>query len=197
LVSITIASIVVIQDWKKIHLRSAGWLVLSTVFGIPLGLLLLTSSHQRLVKAVLGVIIVAFSTYSLAGRPPVELKRDNRAWLLACGFCAGVLGGAYGMNGPPLAIYGTLRRWPAQHFRATLQGYFLPASVIGMCGYWLTGLWTARVTHYYLISLPLVLVGVLLGRVINHRLHGEVFLKYIYALLVGIGVLLVSQAIRS
>src|ERR1017187_6454061 len=63
LVSITIAGIVVVQDWKKIHLRSAVWLVLSTLLGIPLGLMLLTSSHQRAVKGALGVILIAFSVY--------------------------------------------------------------------------------------------------------------------------------------
>jgi len=47
LVSITVAAIVVVQDWKHIHIRSAGWLVLSTLPGIPLGLLLLVNSHQR------------------------------------------------------------------------------------------------------------------------------------------------------
>src|SRR5579872_165107 len=41
LVSITIAAVVVAQDWRHIHLRSTGWLLLSTLFGIPLGLLLL------------------------------------------------------------------------------------------------------------------------------------------------------------
>jgi uncharacterized membrane protein YfcA len=197
LVSITIAGIVVVQDWKKIHLLSTAWLVLSTVFGIPLGLMLLTSSHQRMVKAALGVIIIAFSIYSLIGRTPLELKRDSRGWLLVCGFCAGVLGGAYGMNGPPLVVYGTLRRWSAQHFRATLQGYFLPASLIGMGGYWLAGLWTSAVTHYYLLSLPVTLLGVLLGRVINHRLHGDSFLKYIYLGLAGIGALLMVQAVSG
>jgi uncharacterized membrane protein YfcA len=197
LVSITIAGIVVVQDWRKIHLQSALWLVLSTLVGIPLGLLLLTSTHQRVVKAVLGAVIVAFSVYSLIGRAPVQLRRDSRAWLLACGFCAGVLGGAYGMNGPPLVIYGTMRRWSAQHFRATLQGYFLPASVIGMGGYWLAGLWVHAVTHYFLLSLPVTLLGVFLGRVINHRLQGEAFLKYIYVVLAGIGALLVVQAITG
>jgi uncharacterized membrane protein YfcA len=194
LVSITIAAVVVVQDWKHIHLRSSSWLVFSTLFGIPLGLLLLTSSHQRMVKAALGVIILAFSGYSLIGRTPLELKRDSRGWLLACGFCAGILGGAYGMNGPPLVIYGAMRRWSAPHFRATLQGYFLPASIIGMGGYWLTGLWTHAVTHYYLLSLPVTVVGVFLGRAINHRLHGETFLKYIYLGLLCIGGLLVVQA---
>ncbi|MGO8797103.1 MAG: sulfite exporter TauE/SafE family protein [Candidatus Sulfotelmatobacter sp.] len=196
LVSITVAGIVVLQDWKHVHVLSAGWLVLSTLFGIPLGLLLLTSSHQRMLKATLGAIILAFSLYSLIGRT-LELKRESRGWLLACGFFAGVLGGAYGMNGPPLVIYGAMRRWSAQHFRATLQGYFLPASIIGMGGYWLAGLWTPAVTHYYLFSLPLTLLGVVLGRVINRRLHGEAFLNYIYMGLAGIGAFLLLQAITG
>jgi uncharacterized membrane protein YfcA len=197
LVSITIAAVVVLQDWKKIYLRSAGWLVLSTVGGIPLGLLLLTSTHQRIVKAALGLTIIAFAAYSLVAPKSLELKREHRGWLLLCGFFAGVLGGAYGMNGPPLVIYGAMRRWSAQHFRATLQGYFLPASIVGMTGYRLTGLWTPAVTHYYLLSLPVTLAGVFLGRVINHRLHGESFLRYVYLGLVVIGALLLRQAFKG
>jgi uncharacterized membrane protein YfcA len=196
LVSITIAAVVVAQDWRKIHLRSTGWLVGSTLFGIPVGLLLLTSSHQKAVKIALGIFIVAFSVYSLLGRRPPELKTDSKAWLLGCGFAAGVIGGAYGMNGPPLVIYGAMRRWSAQHFRATLQAYFLPASVIGMFGYWLAGLWVPAVTHYYLLCLPVLLPAVWLGRVVNHRLHGDAFLKYVYVGLAGIGVVLLAESVR-
>ena len=197
LISITVAAIVVVQDWKKIHLHTTSWLVVPTLFGIPLGLLLLTSSHQRFVKAALGAVIIAFSIYSLIGRAPLELKRDSKPWLLICGFFAGVLGGAYGMNGPPLVIYGAMRRWSAQRFRATLQGYFLPASLIGMAGYWLAGLWIPSVTHFYLLSLPITLLGVFLGRVINHRMHGEAFLKYIYLGLIAIGTLLLVQEAKG
>ena len=197
LVSITVAGVIVAQDWRKIHLRSTGWLVLPTLFGIPLGLLLLTSGNHRLVKAALAVVIMAFSAYALIGRKPPELHSDSRLWLLIFGFLAGVLGGAYGMNGPPLAIYGAMRRWSAQHFRATLQGYFLPASIIGMAGYWLAGLWVPAVTRYYLMSLPLTLAAILLGRSINRRLHGDAFLKYVHVGLVVIGAVLLLQAIRS
>lgn len=196
LISITIAFVVVAQDWRRVHLRSTGWLIFATLFGIPLGLLLLTSSHQRIVKAGLAVVIIAFSVYSLIGDKPPELKNDSVPWLLGCGFAAGVLGGAYGMNGPPLAIYGAMRRWSAQQFRATLQGYFLPASVIGMIGYWLKGLWVPAVTHYFLLSLPVVVPAILLGKVVNHRLRGETFLKYVYAGLAVIGVVLLAQAGR-
>ncbi len=197
LLSITIAAVVVAQDWRKIQMRTAAWLILSTLTGIPLGLLLLAGGHQRLAKAVLAVIIMGFSAYFLIGRAPFELRYDSRRWLVACGFCAGVLGGAYGMNGPPLVIYGSIRRWTAQQFRATLQAYFLPASLIGMTGYWMAGLWVHAVSHYYLLSLPVVLPAVFLGRIMNHRLPREVFMKYVYLGLGGIGALLLIQAIRG
>jgi hypothetical protein len=90
-----------------------------------------------------------------------------------------------------------MRRWSAQHFRATLQGYFLPASLIGMAGYWLAGLWVSAVTHYYLLSLPLTLGAVLLGRVINRSLHGDTFLRYVHVGLVVIGAVLLLQAMRG
>lgn len=194
LLSITIAAVVVVQDWRKIHLRSTGWLLMPTCFGIPLGIALLTNVHQQAVKALLATVIMAFSGYFLLGKKPPELHDDSRKWLLGCGFLAGVLGGAYGMNGPPLVIYGAMRRWSPQHFRATLQGYFLPASLIAMVGYWFAGLWVPQVTHYYLISLTVSLPTIFLGRAANHRLRGDIFLKYVHGGLLCIGLVLLAQA---
>lgn len=196
LVSVTVAAVVVVQDHEKIHLRSATWLVLPTVIGVPLGLLLLTSTSEHIVKALLAILILAFSAYSLFARNPPELKKDSRALLLGCGFCAGILGGAYGMNGPPLVIYGAMRRWSAQHFRATLQAYFLPASAIGLIGYWIAGLWIPLVTHYYLLSLTVLFPAIFAGRALNRRLHGNTFLRYVYVGLAGIGVVLLLQSVH-
>ena len=195
LVSITIAAVVVAQDWRHIHLRSAGWLIVSTFFGIPLGLLLLTHSPEQLVKAGLGGLILIFALYCLFGNMRLQLHHDSRAWMLTCGFLAGILGGAYGMNGPPLVIYGSLRNWSARHFRATLQAYFLPASVLGMAGYFSAGLWTPAVTHDYLLSLPVLVPAVFLGRAINHRLSAAAFSIYIYIGLAAIGVALLVQSL--
>jgi uncharacterized membrane protein YfcA len=200
LLSITIAAVVVAQDWRKIHVRSTGWLLAPTFVGIPLGVWLLTSGPQHVVKAALALVIVAFSGYSLVsarlGAKPPKLESDSHPWLLGCGFFAGVLGGAYGMNGPPLVFYGAMRRWSPQHFRATLQGYFLPASVAAMAGYWLAGLWVPAVTHYFLLSLTVALPATFLGRMLNHRLRGEAFLEIVHGGLVCIGITLLIQAIR-
>jgi uncharacterized membrane protein YfcA len=193
LVSVTVAGVILAQDWHQVHVRSAGRLVLATFFGIPLGLLLLTAVAEPVVKAVLAVLIISFSAYCLAGRKQVELKSDRLAWLF--GFAAGVLGGAYGMNGPPLVIYGALRRWSPEHFRATLQGYFLPASLVGMAGYWLAGLWVPAVTRYYLLSLPLALAATFLGRLVNRRMKGQRFILYVHIGLVLVGTALLVQSV--
>ncbi|HUH17965.1 sulfite exporter TauE/SafE family protein [Albibacterium sp.] len=189
LISITIAAVVVIQDWKKIHLQSAGGLFVFTLLGIPLGLLLLIYANEELVKIILGIVIIAFSIYSLF-KQSIELESKSWLWLFLCGLSAGILGGAYGLNGPPLVVYGTMRRWTAQQFRATLQGYFLPASAIGMLGYWISGLWVPAVTYYYLWSLPFLFPAIFLGRIINHRLQGDGFLRYVHYGLIAIGILL-------
>jgi uncharacterized membrane protein YfcA len=77
-----------------------------------------------------------------------------------------------------------------------LQGYFLPASLVGLGGYWVAGLWTADVTRYFLWSLPGAVAAVFLGRAINRRLSGDGFLRYVYLLLIGTGAVLAYQAIR-
>ena len=197
LVSITIAGVVVVQDWRKIHFRSAGGLILYTLFGIPLGIWLLQSTDERIVKTILGLIIILFSIYLLVGKQLSYLKTDSFPWLFGCGFLAGILGGAYGINGPPLVIYGAKKRWSAQHFRATLQGYFLIASAVGVVGYWFTGLLVASVIHYYLFSLPVLLPAVLIGRAINHRLNSDKFFKYVYLVLLGIGIFLLIKALTD
>lgn len=195
LLSVTIAAVVVAQDWRHIHLRSAAGLVVATVFGIPIGLLVLTNPHQEMVKAGLGILIVLFAGYSLVTRDALRLEYEHRPLLLLSGFLAGILGGAYGMNGPPLVVYGSLRRWSPQHFRATLQAYFLPASLLGMIGYWSTGLWTRAVTREFLYSVPVMLPAVLLGRAINRRFSGAAFLRYVYSGLVLIGAMLFVEAV--
>jgi hypothetical protein len=193
LFSVTVAGVILLQDWHQVHVRSAWRLVFASLFGIPLGLLLLKAGAERTVKGGLALVIVAFSSYCLLRRRPFALQDDRLAW--AFGFAAGLLGGAYGMNGPPLVIYGGLRGWSPEHFRATLQGYFLPASLVGLAGYWLTGLWVPAVTRYYLLSLPAALAAIFLGRAVNRRLRGRSFLLYVHAGLLVVGATLFVQSL--
>ena len=194
LISITVALVVVAQDWTQIDRAAALRLVGSTVLGIPFGLLMLTKVPENAVKVVLGALIVGFALFSLARHEGQRLPDDRFAWVF--GFVAGVLGGAYGMNGPPLVVYGVLRGWSPKQFRATLQGYFLPASSLGMIGYAVAGLWTPIVTRYFLVALPAAAFAILLGRWLNRRMERQQFLRYVYVGLVAVGLMLIVQAAR-
>ncbi len=193
LLSITVAGLILARDWREVHVRSAWWLVVPTLFGIPLGLLALTEVAPTVVKVAMATVIIVFSCCCLFGRWKPQLRDDRRAWVF--GFGAGVLGGAYGMNGPPLVVYGMLRGWTPEHFRATLQGYFLPASAVGMFGFWLVGLWVPDVTRYFLLSLGPAVVAVVVGRAANRRMRPEAFVRYVHLGLLGIGVLLLAQSL--
>ena len=193
LVSIVVAAAVVVQDREQVELRSAAWLVAATAIGIPFGVLLLAVAHDAVVKLALGAVIVGFAIYSLTARSLPHLEQDHPRLLMACGVLAGVLGGAYGMNGPPLVVYGTLRQWPPRRFRATLQGYFLPASVMGAIGYLSIGLWTSAVTRDFLWSLPGVALAVIAGRALNRRMTGDRFFRVVYVGLAVIGTTLIVE----
>jgi uncharacterized membrane protein YfcA len=194
LISITIAAIVVVQDHKQIHFKSAKWLILFAILGIPLGLLILVYGNEKMVKSGLALLIILYSIYSLLGKQSITLKSDNMGWLFICGFFSGIFGGAYGVNGPPLVVYGNMRNWSAKHFRATLQAYFLPASTIGMFCYWYQGLWSSAITHYFLITIPVVIPTIFLGRFLNHQLKDGAFFKYIYVGLIAVGLVLLIQS---
>jgi uncharacterized membrane protein YfcA len=193
LVSIVIAGFTVMKDWKHIHFASAGRLILSTLVGLPIGLFLLKNLPELIVKLVLALIILAISLQALLfPKKSISLRNDRWAWIF--GFFAGVFGGSYGMNGPPLALYGALRKWQPENFRATLQGYFLPASFCGMLGYAWSGLWTSSVNYYFCWSLPVVIVGIFIGRRLASRFSAYRFIYFLHFGLLFVALLLLLQS---
>ena len=187
LASVSIALFSVIKDWKHVQFSEARRLLVSTAVGIPFGLIVLRYAPEGIVKGILGIFLLAFSLFSIRKPDSFVLKDDRLLW--AFGFLAGVTGGSYGMNGPPIAIYGAGRRWSPRRFRATIQAYFLPASALGMIGYSIAGLWTREVNVLFLESLPAIAVGIGAGRVLSARTEGREFTRFLYgglALVAGV-----------
>jgi uncharacterized membrane protein YfcA len=197
LMSALVAGVIVAREWRRIDFSTAGSLVIASLFGIPLGVLLVAKASDDVVKLLLGAVIIAFAAYSLTARRTRRLAHDHAGWLAACGFLSGILGGAYGMNGPPLVAYGAMRQWSPQQFRATLQGYFLPASVAGLIGYSSIGLWNGAVTRYFLWSLPAVVAAIALGGFLNDRMQGQGFFRVVYGFLLIVGTVLLVQGTRG
>ena len=186
----TIALTIVWSNWRSINLNATWRLIISSLIGIPVGVLVLKTAPEEIVKSFLGLAIILVSLYNLV--KPRLMTLTQQKWAYLFGFVAGVLGGAYNTNGPPVVIYGALNRWPPERFRATLQGYFLPTGLFILVGHGLGGLWTAQVLRLYALALPVVLIAILLGGKLNRRISPGRFEKFIYMTLVGLGLLLLG-----
>jgi len=195
MMSILVALVVVIHDHSKIHFHSAKWLTLYAFLGIPLGLFILSYGNESIVKIILGLIIILYAVYSLFGNNTFTLEKDSKIWLFVCGFLSGVLGGAYGANGPPLVVYGNLRRWDAQYFRATLQAYFLPAGLLSMIGYVSEGLINQATIVHFLYAIPAIIFAIFLGRYLNKKIKGQSFYKYVYGGLIFVGMVMIVNSV--
>jgi uncharacterized protein len=179
---------ILVKDWRMVDFRCTWRLLLGTLPGIPLGLLLLKGPYENTGKIILAGVIIGFSAYSLLKPKLLTLKGEWTAYPF--GFIAGILGGAYNSNGPPIVIYGALRKWPADRFRATLQGFFFPSGLIIIASHGLGGLWTPTVWWYFLICLPVLALSMWLGGYLNRAIPQGHFDRYVHVLLLLIGALL-------
>ena len=189
----TIGLSILIKNWRKVRIRSAWRLIVSSAVGIPIGLALLKEAYEDVLMVILAAVLIGFGIYSLARPRLLTIRGEKPAF--AFGFIAGILGGAYNSNGPPVVIYGTLKRWDPETFRATLQGFLFPTSLFILAGHGLAGLWTGPVIRTYLYALPLVFAAVYLGGRINRAFSTERFAKGVYVLLIALGLLLLARTL--
>jgi uncharacterized protein len=185
----TIAFTILLDSWRQVDVQAAWRLVISTLIGIPVGLFLLKAAPEAIAEAILGILLIGFGMYNLVAPRLPKLKSERLSYVF--GLVAGVLGGAYNTNGPPVVIYGMMREWPPERFRATLQGYFIVTGGTILISHGVAGLWTPEVLRLYAYGLPVILAAVLLGGWANKKVSGEQFKRVVYAFLIVTGVLLI------
>jgi len=188
LISVTISITIFIKQWRNVHFKSISRLIISTLLGIPVGIFLLKGIYDDVMMLILAIVIIVFSLYKILKPKLFTLANDKFAYIF--GLLAGILGGAYNTNGPPVVIYGSLRQWDPTKFRATLQGYFLPTGAMIALGHGIGGLWTEQVLVNYLICLPIVFIAILLGGRVNAKIPKGKFDNSVHVCLIVIGTIL-------
>jgi uncharacterized membrane protein YfcA len=191
LVAAGLTLLLLYKGWHKIDFRAAWRVMLSAVLGIPLGVWGLKVLPPHWIALGLGVVLIGVGLYNL-------LRRNlsigaNPVWAHLFGFAGGVLGGAYNTGGPPIVMYGTLRRWPEGQFQATLQGCFLPLSLLTLASQGVAGLWSDWVLFLFVLSIPLVLLAFWIGNRVSKALAGRHFDRLVYVTLAALGIMLVIQ----
>ena len=92
----TISLIILLSDPKSVDFNSAWRLILSTIIGVPFGLLLLNYAPERLVKVLLGLLLILYGIGNLVTPKMHRLHDEKYAFIF--GFVAGILGGAIRMD---------------------------------------------------------------------------------------------------
>ncbi len=172
-------------DFSEIK-RLGIWMAL----GVPIGIWGIFALNETIVKVGLGVLLVAYALFALL--KPEQLPTISRRWAYPAGFLAGLLGGAYNTSGPPLILYGSLRNWSHQRFRAVLQSLFGFAASIVVIGHIIAGNYTQPVLRLTVIALPGTFIAVLLGALLDRHIRPEHLKKWITiaTLLLGVSLLI-------
>jgi uncharacterized protein len=160
--------------------------------GLPIGVALLRWIPAVHMKTGVGVLLMAFSLYSLARPQFAKVTAGGRLADGGVGVLSGILGGTTGFGGILPTIWCTLRGWPKDEQRAIFQ----PTGVAIFLGTALclggTGSVTADTMRLFLIGLPALLAGSWLGLKLYGKLDEAAFRKIVLALLLVSGLALVA-----
>jgi uncharacterized membrane protein YfcA len=137
-------------------------------------------------------MLILFSLYSLA-RPAVAWIPSPQ-WVYPAGFFAGCLAGAYNTPGPPAIVYGTLRQWPRDEFRAGLQTLFLVNGLLVVASHSVAGHVTLTVLTYCLYTVPALLFGIFLASRVDHRVDRGRFRILVMGMILLLGSSLVLSS---
>ena len=200
LVCFSIAFLMLVQKVKLINVKEVFRLSISSLMGIPFGIYMLKDFNEEIIKTVLGGLIICFSIHKLNNsnntkrtiKPfHVRLKNLNsELYAYLIGIVAGILGGAYNTNGPPIVYYAMISKWKPVDYTGTLQGYFVLSGLFVLAGHGIAGHFTREIFHYYLLSVPLIIVAGIVGKKVSRKISINQFLFSIYLLFFMVGFLL-------
>jgi uncharacterized membrane protein YfcA len=84
-------------------------------------------------------------------------------------------------------VYAGSQQWPPDEFRANLHGFSVLNDLLVVCGHLASHNLTGAVLGRYLIALPTVLLGVVVGARMDRHLSADLFRRIVLICLFGVG----------
>lgn len=130
-----------------------------------------------------------------AATPDEVASPIPQAAAYSLGAAAGVFGGAWDIQGPPLVVYGNLRGWSTTDFRDNILTVVALNSLLVVATAQLDGrLHSAYFPLTALVSLPGVLVGTWAGQQAAARVDPALFKQIVLVMCLGLGIKLAVGA---
>ena len=182
LLSLTSATVIMFKyvkyvTWKRILPIMVAFAVFSTI-----AVLLLDRIEGPAMRITLGIMLIFLSLYFSFFKDKIQkIIRPTAGWQLGAGSISGVMGGLFGMQGPPVVLYLIVSEPDKDHYMGMIQTYAVLTNVTMVISRAFNGYVTPDVSTAYLYGLGGLVIGVLAGNWAYKRIPNRIFTYVVYA----------------
>lgn len=177
----------------KQHVKFFGlrYLLFGAISGIPVGTLILTSVDTSILKTILGIIVILFVLLSVTNI--IKQNGLHEKWGLLFGFFAGLFGGAFNTNGPPVLIYFYLHGFDKFKQKASITGFFIITSITIIIAHLVSGIATLESYKTFALMIPVILAAIVLGNSLFNKLSNQIYNRIVLSGLFITGIVLILK----
>jgi uncharacterized protein len=174
-------------DWGEL-----GFFLPIVFVGLIAGVTLLVNLPPGASMGALGATVVVFGVWSLVARS--SSRPVSRLWALPAGLASGIASGAFGVGGPPSALYLSGRVREKTALRSTLATTLVLSVVARIAMFGAVGVLAPANVVLAVALLPFAFAGMWVGGRVHLRLSREQFSRFVAGLVVLSGISLVIRA---
>ena len=140
--------------------------------------------EYHILNILLGITLIIVSIYFTFFSKRIKVKTTLPVQVTA-GTLSGLMGGFFGMQGPPAVLYFVSSEPDKDRYLAMTQTYFLVGNLMMTLARAYNGFFTTTVSIGYIYGIAGVIIGNLIGSWVFRHLSGSL-LKYIIYAYIGI-----------
>ena len=182
ILSLTSSTVVMLKylkyvSWKRILPILAAFLVMSA-----LAVFMLERIEGRTMRIILGLILILLSLYFCFFKEKLQkVIKPTSGWQIGSGVISGVMGGLFGMQGPPVVLYLINSEPDKNHYMGMIQTYAVITNITMLVARACNGYVTPFVRSTYLYGLIGLAIGVIAGNWAYSRIPNRIFTYLVYA----------------
>ena len=161
--------------WKRLFPILITFIIVSAV-----AICMLARIHDNTLRKVLGIILIITALHFAFFSSRIKLK-TTLPYQIGAGTISGIMGGFFGMQGPPAVLYFISSEPDKNSYMAMVQTYFLIGNAMMTIVRASNGFLTAAVGRCYVFCIAAVLTGTLLGSWAFKHIPGRIFPYVVYS----------------
>jgi len=180
LLALTTSAMITFRMRSYITWRRLLPILITFVIVSAIAICMLSRIHDHTLRKILGVVLIFTSIYFAFFKDRICLK-TTIPYQIGAGTISGVMGGFFGMQGPPAVLYFISSEPDKNHYMAMAQTYFLIGNAMMTIVRASNGFLTATVGKNYLFCLGGVIIGTYIGSWAFRHIPAKIFPYVVYS----------------